>query len=311
MSDHETRVQRTLKSSIDCSGVALHSGDPVSMTLHPAEVNTGVVFVRADRKTGERLIPATWDRVVDTTLCTVIGNEHGATIGTIEHLMAALRGCGVDNVVVEVDGPEVPIMDGSAEPFVFLIECAGTVAQPATRRAIRVLRPVHVDDGRRGATLEPAASSSFSLELEFPTQTLARQEGFIRLANGAFKNDLARARTFGFLAEVDDLRRRGLARGGSLDNAIVIHGKDVLNVGGLRYEDELVRHKLLDAIGDLFLAGAPIIGHFHGRRSGHKVNNDLLRALFADDTAWCFDTAASVERGHGGFVPGRNLGVLS
>ena len=251
--------------------------------------------------TADPVVPAKWDLVVDTTLCTVLANRAGVRVGTVEHLMAALRGCAIDNVTVELDGPEVPIMDGSAEPFVFLIDSAGGVAQAAPRRAVRVLKPVTVADGNRSASLTPAQGSSFSFEIDFSASAVASQAGRVRLVNGAFKSDLARARTFGFLDEVDALRARGLALGGSLDNAIVVDGDRVLNEDGLRFEDEFVRHKILDSIGDLYLAGAPLVGHFHGHRSGHELNNRLLRALFAEADAWRYDDAPVVEAGHDGW----------
>ena len=301
-------AQRTLNAPVVCSGVGLHSGKPVRMRLLPGELNSGIVFVRADLAQHRAVIPALWDRVSDTTLCTVIDNSKGASVATVEHLMAALRGCGVDNAVIELDAVEVPAMDGSADPFVRLIDGVGTVAQPGSRRAIRVLRPISVGDETRGASLSPAIGSSFSMELDFPGQSMARQEGTVRLDAEAFREEVARARTFGFLAEVDELRRRGFALGGTLDNAIVMDGRRVLNDDGLRYEDELVRHKLLDAIGDLYLAGMPIIGHFHGWRSGHAVNNALLRALFEDDTAWVFDTPLAPTDWMAGYRSGLQAG---
>ncbi len=270
--------------------------------MHPADVNSGVTFVRADLPEDRSVIAARWDRVCDTTLCTVIGNRHGASVGTVEHLMAALRGCGVDNALIELDGPEVPIMDGSAAPFVFLIESAGVTSQAAIRRAIRILKPVEVREGDKLARLAPGPGFSFSFEIDFPSQAVSRQKGRIRLANGAFKSDLASARTFGFLKDVEGLRARGLARGGSLDNAIVINGDRIMNEDGLRFEDEFVRHKILDSIGDLYLAGAPILGHFHGARSGHTLNNALLRALFEDELSWCYDTMDSSDFSHGGWA---------
>jgi UDP-3-O-[3-hydroxymyristoyl] N-acetylglucosamine deacetylase len=290
VSDHsqmtEMLFQHTLKAAIHCTGIGLHSGAKVSMTLKPAEADTGIVFVRTDLGASRGVIPGRWDAVTDTTLCTVVGNAHGATIGTVEHLLAALNGCGVDNAVVELDGPEVPIMDGSAAPFVFLIECAGLARQDEPRRLIRVLKEVSVGEGQRRAVLSPGAGSTFSFEIDFASAAIARQEGYVELAGSVFKNDVARARTFGFLHEVDHLRRIGLARGGSLDNAIVISGDRVLNEGGLRFTDEFVRHKILDSIGDLYLAGGRIAGHFHGSRSGHALNNQILHALFADAGAW-------------------------
>jgi UDP-3-O-[3-hydroxymyristoyl] N-acetylglucosamine deacetylase len=202
--------------------------------------------------------------------------------------MAALAGLEIDNVLVEIDGPEVPVMDGSAAPFVFLIECAGTIEQDAPRRAIKVLKPVSVGENGKSASLTPDDGFSMSFAIDFASGAISRQDITIALDPDSFKADISRARTFGFLHEVDQMRAAGLARGGSLDNAIVIQGDQVLNREGLRYVDEFVRHKVLDALGDLYLAGAPIIGHFRGVRSGHALNRRLLEALFADHSAWCF-----------------------
>jgi len=274
------------------------------MDIQPGDVNSGIIFIRTDVPGDRGVIPATWEYVLDMPLCTVIANGRGVAVSTIEHVMAALRGCGIDNAVIEVDGPEVPAMDGSAAPFVAMIEAVGTAAQAGARRAIRVLKRIQVGDAERSASLTPGPGCSFSFEIDFPSRAVRRQEGFIRLANGAFKADLAHARTFGFLAEVEHLRASGLARGGSLDNAIVVDDDRILNADGLRYEDEFVRHKLLDSVGDLYLAGAPIIGHFHGCKSGHTLNHVLLRALFADETAWCFDTVGTAEPASPGWMPG-------
>ena len=288
------QAQQTLKGAIHCTGVGLHSGAKVSMMLRPAPADTGIVFLRTDVPADRAEIRARWDAVVDTRLCTVVGNAHGITVGTIEHLMAAFRGLGVDNCIVELDGAEVPVMDGSAAPFVFLVECAGLIEQSAARKVIRVLKPVVVLDGDKSATLRPAAQSGFGMEIEFASGAIARQRGQLRLAGGAFKAEVARARTFGFLHEVEAMRKAGLARGGSLDNAVVVSGDKVLNEGGLRYRDEFVRHKILDAVGDLYLAGAPILGQFHGVKTGHALNNRLLHALFADQDAWTWDHGASL-----------------
>jgi len=270
----------------------------VSLTLHPADTDTGIVFKRSDSDGGCSLIPARWDRVVDTFLCTAIGNEQGVRVATIEHLMAALAGCHVDNALIEVDGPEVPAMDGSAAPFVFLIECAGVVEQEAARSAIEVLKPVTVTDSGRTAALLPDDCFRVSCEIEFDSDLIACQSFSVELHNGAFKSEISRARTFGFAHEVDQLRAAGLARGGSMDNAIVISDNKVLNEEGLRFEDEFVRHKVLDSVGDLYLAGGPIIGHFRGLKAGHEMNNALLQALFADETAWretVLDSSANVN----------------
>ncbi len=274
--------QRTLKRSIHCTGVGLHSGAKVSMKLKPADADTGIVFVRTDPRGGQAEIPALWDRVVDTRMCTVIGNGRGVNVGTVEHLIAGLSGAGVDNVVIEIDGPEVPIMDGSAAPFVFLAECAGVEEQNQRRKVLRVCKQIAVGDANRRATLTPGFGSSFSFEIAFDHPMMKHNVGSLALEGDAFKTDIARARTFGFLHEVEELRRLGLARGGSLDNAVVISGDTILNEEGLRFDDEFVRHKILDSVGDLYLAGHRIIGHFHGWRSGHMLNNKLLHAMFAD-----------------------------
>jgi UDP-3-O-[3-hydroxymyristoyl] N-acetylglucosamine deacetylase len=256
------------------------------MTLCPAEPDTGITFRRTDIAGAGALVRAHWTHVTDTRLGTTVSNGDGVSVATVEHLMAAFAGCEIDNALVEITGPEVPVMDGSAEPFVFLIECAGVIQQDAVRRAIRVVKPVAVGDGPRRATLSPGDGFTVHLEIDFDSPAVARQECVFRMVNGVFKSDICRARTFGFLDEVDGLRAAGLVQGGSLDNAVVVSGKTILNDGGLRYSDEFVRHKVLDAIGDLYLTGGPIIGHFHGVQSGHALNCRLLAALFADDEAW-------------------------
>ena len=287
--------QRTLKSSISCSGVGLHSGEKVSLTLNPADSGTGIVFKRTDIAGGGASIPAKWDHVVDTRLCTTIGNGDGVTVATVEHLMAALAGCGIDNALIELNGSEVPIMDGSAQPFVFLVECAGVVDQDEPRRVIRVLKSVSARDGNGEARLSPGSFLSLDIKIDFDCDAISRQSLSIGIVNGSFAKELARARTFGFLHEVEALWAAGFAKGGSLENAVVVSGDKVLNEGGLRYEDEFVRHKILDAVGDLYLAGAPIIGKFEGVYSGHATNNALLRALFADPEAWKYDAFQGQE----------------
>jgi UDP-3-O-[3-hydroxymyristoyl] N-acetylglucosamine deacetylase len=282
--------QQTLRNRISCSGVGLHGGAKVSLTLHPAAPNTGIVFYRGDIRRGEPRIAALYKNVVDSALCTTIANSDGVKVATVEHLMAALHGCGIDNALIEVDGPEVPIMDGSAAPFVFLIECAGIVEQGVPREVIRVLRPVEVAAGNGSARLTPADDFSVAFEIDYDTPLIGHQTCSMALHNGAFKSEICRARTFGFEHEVEALRARGLARGGSLDNAVVVSGARVLNDGGLRYSDEFVRHKVLDSIGDLYLAGARILGHFHGSRSGHALNHRLLSELFANRKAWKRET---------------------
>ena len=279
-------LQRTLCGTAECSGIGVHSGEKVSLRLAPAPENSGITFIRTDLKNGARAIPARWDHVVDTKLCTVIGNKSGSRVATIEHLMAALHAYGIDNAIIEIDGAEVPVMDGSSDPFVFLIEMAGVQIQNALRREIEILSPVEVAlDGKR-ARLAPALESRFSFAIEFDEAPISSQAYDFVLSPEGFKAEISRARTFGFYEQVDQLQKLGFARGGSLDNAIVIKDDRIMNADGLRYADEFVRHKLLDAVGDLALAGAVIRGHFEGYCSGHALNNQLLRALFADASAW-------------------------
>ncbi|MHA1568105.1 MAG: UDP-3-O-acyl-N-acetylglucosamine deacetylase, partial [Alphaproteobacteria bacterium] len=288
--------QVTLSAAIGCKGVGLHTGQRISMRLCPAEPDTGIVFHRTDldvEGAGGARIQANWANVVDTRMSTKVANSGGASVGTVEHLLAAFSGCGIDNVIVELDGPEVPVMDGSAEPFVFLVECAGMAEQDAKRRTVKVLKTVEVGDAHRSVRIEPDDAFSLSIEIDFEAEAISRQSLDLCLVNGAFKSDISRARTFGFSHEVSMLRQAGLALGGSLDNAVVVSGSRVLNKDGLRFEDEFVRHKMLDCIGDLYLAGAPLLGHVHGWRSGHNLHNRLLRALFADDSAWCYVDAAA------------------
>lgn len=287
--------QHTLKRSITCEGVGLHSGAPVTMTLHPAAANSGIMFRRTDIHAASAYVPALFDRVADTRLGTTLVNEQGTSVSTIEHLMAALWGCGIDNILIELDGPEVPIMDGSSEPFVFLIETAGLRKLSAARRFVRVLRPVTVRSGDATVTLLPHDGFALDVEIDFAHKSISQQRGVYDFARMTFKNMLSRARTFGFAHEVEHLRSIGLARGGSLANAIVIGEEGVLNQEGLRYGDEFVRHKALDCIGDLFLAGAPLLARVVGTRPGHGINNLALRALFADSKAWQLTETAHVS----------------
>jgi len=285
LGDMTTASQQTLKNPIGCRGVGLHSGRKVTMTLLPAAPETGIVFRRTDAGAEIR---ASWVNTIESPRCTVLSNGEGITIGTVEHLMAALAGAEIDNVTVELDGPEVPIMDGSSAPFLFLIECAGVVEQDVARRAVKVLKPVRVVEDGATAALLPDHGFSMNLEIDFANPLIARQDICVVFDAATFKSELSRARTFGLLDEVDRLRAAGLGLGGSLDNVVMVSGDHVLNAGGLRYADEFVRHKLLDAFGDLYLAGGPIIGRFHGVRSGHAHTRHLLAALFADPEAWCY-----------------------
>ena len=285
MGDVATASQQTLKTVIGCRGIGLHSGQKVAMTLRPAPPDTGIVFRRTDSAAE---IPANWANAIESPLCTVLSNGEGSSIGTVEHLMAALAGAEIDNAIVELDGPEVPIMDGSSAPFLFLIECAGVIEQDAARRAIKVLKPVSIVENEVAAELFPDHGFSMSFEIDFDNPLIRRQDICLAFDAETFKTELSRARTFGLLDDVDRLRAAGFARGGSLDNAVVVGRDHVLNAGGLRYGDEFVRHKLLDAFGDLYLAGGPLIGSFRGVRSGHAHTRRLLAALFANDEAWCY-----------------------
>jgi UDP-3-O-[3-hydroxymyristoyl] N-acetylglucosamine deacetylase len=255
------------------------------MTLYPAAVDSGIVFRRSD--VGAE-IRADWRNSVESALSTVLLNSEGVHVATVEHLLAALAGNRIDNAVIELDGPEVPIMDGSAAPFVRLIEGAGTAIQDAPRRAIRIVKPIEVAESGASAALSPDTEFSMSFEIDFDNPLIRHQHIAISVDRDAFNAELAPARTFGLLDDWPRLKAAGLARGGSLDNAVVVSGDRVLNAGGLRFADEFVRHKLVDAIGDLFLAGGAIIGHFRGSRSGHALTRRLLATVFADPEAWCY-----------------------
>ncbi|KXV17055.1 UDP-3-O-(3-hydroxymyristoyl) glucosamine N-acyltransferase [Acetobacter malorum] len=285
---HLPAVQHTLHHAISCVGTGLHTGARITLTLQPAPAGHGIVFKRSDLNAA--LLPARFDYVVDTRLSTVLGDATNPAnrIATIEHLMAALNGCGIDNVLVLVDGPEIPVFDGSAADFVFLMDCAGRVAQEAVRHRIDVLRPVRVEQGDAFVELSPAPVQNLHLDLsiDFPAEAIGKQTFSTELTPTTFRQDLARNRTFTLRQEIEALHKAGLARGGSLDNAIVVDGSQILNPSGLRCPDEFIRHKVMDAVGDLYLAGAPLRARFTGHRSGHCLNNKVLRALFADPAAW-------------------------
>lgn len=279
-------MQQTLNKKMTLAGIGLHSGKEITMHMIPAQEDHGIVFVRTDLPKGENVVPALWDSVVDTQLCTVIGNKFGATIGTIEHLMSALRGCGVDNLLIEINGSEVPAMDGSAMPFVNVIEESGVKEQSKPRRMIRVLKEVSVQDGDKRVTLKPDESCTFVGEINFDHGKIGNQRFGTQLVNGNFKHDIAEARTFGFFHEAEWLRSQGLGLGGSLDNAIILDTEGVMNPGGLRFSNEFIRHKLLDAIGDLYLAGGQILGLYDSEKAGHAINNAILHELFSDESNW-------------------------
>ena len=274
--------RRTLKSSISCVGRGLHTGENVSLRLAPASPGTGIVFHRSDLGI---TIPARFDHVTDTRLCTVV-SLNDARVGTIEHLMAAFAAVGIDDALVEVDAPELPIFDGSAAPFLFLIESAGRVEHSGAREMIEILRTVRVEHQGAFAELRPhhagGAGFEMSLAIEFAAPAIGAQAYHLTLTSESFASEIAAARTFTLASDVEALRQAGLAKGGSLANAIVVDGATILNPEGLRFADEFVRHKLLDVVGDLALAGAAISGRFVGNRTGHALNNQLLRAMFAD-----------------------------
>jgi UDP-3-O-[3-hydroxymyristoyl] N-acetylglucosamine deacetylase len=278
--------QQTIKSATTLTGVGLHSGAPVTLRLLPAPANSGINFVRVDVTDKPNRIPARWDCVVDTRLCTVVANPSGVSVGTIEHLMAALRGADIHNVTLELNGPEVPIMDGSSAAFLEALDAVGVQQQTEPVYAIKVLQPITFQDGDKTASLSPANRASYTGRIEFDHPTIGHQTFATELLNGNFRHDIAQARTFGFFEEVEAMQAMGLARGGSLDNAIVINRDGVMNPEGLRFGDEFIRHKLLDAIGDMYLAGMPVIAAYNAVRPSHGLNNALLRALFANPDAW-------------------------
>lgn len=279
-------MQRTLKRQVKLVGKGLHSGARASVRILPASAEYGIWFRRVDVTGRDNLIPALWDQVVDTQLCTRLGNAAGVEVSTVEHLMAALAGCGVHNALIEVDGPEVPILDGSARPFVAAILRAGLRELDAPVRAIRVLREVSVSFEGVRAQLAPADELEIAFEIDFDEPAIGRQAERLRMSNGSFVRELSDCRTFCRRRDVEAMRAAGLALGGGLENAIVVDGARVLNPEGFRRADECVRHKMLDALGDLALAGAPIFGRYTGWRAGHRATNLLLRELFATPGAW-------------------------
>lgn len=278
--------QRTLQNMIRATGVGLHSGDKVFLTLRPAPVDTGIVFRRVDLDPVVE-IPARADLVSETMLCTGLARDGGKAM-TVEHLMSALAGLGVDNLYVELSAPEVPIMDGSSGPFVFLLQSAGIVEQNAPKRFIRILETVEVRDGDKVARFDPhdGFRLGFTVEFNHPAIPASQSRAVVDFSTESYIREVSRARTFGFMRDLEFMRERNLGLGGSMDNAIVLDEFRVINDDGLRYADEFVRHKILDAVGDLYLAGHPILGAYEGFKSGHALNNKLVRALLAQSSAW-------------------------
>lgn len=281
-------MQHTLKDQVIFKGKGLHSGEQVTMIVSPAMANDGIRFVRLDVEEGDNIVPARWDLVEASQLCTLLKNDDNVSISTVEHLMAALSGMGIDNVTVSLDAPEVPILDGSSLPFIEAFEKVGVVAQAEPREAIRILKTVEIKDEQgRIARFEPDVSSVFEFTIDFDNDIIGRQSySFELMDSSGFKRELANCRTFTRMQDVDMLMKAGLIKGGGLDNAVVYDDNKVLNPEGLRCKDEAVRHKLLDAIGDVYLAGAPIIGRFICEKGGHALTNKLLRTLFEDKEAY-------------------------
>jgi len=294
--------QRTLKQAVSATGVGLHNGEKVVMTLKPAAIDTGIVFKRTDLP-GTPEIQATPEAVHDTRLCSAL-EQNGARVSTVEHLMSALAGLGVDNVIVEVSASEIPIMDGSSGPFVYLLQSAGVQEQAAPKKFIRIKKTVEVKEADKWVKFEPyhGFKMDFTIDFAHPVFENSGKTVSIDFSDNTYIDEISRARTFGFMHEVEYLRANGLARGGSLDNAIVLDEYRVLNAEGLRYQDEFAKHKALDAIGDLYMLGHPILGAFTAYKSGHALNNQLLRALLADSEAWEYAVFENVEDAPVGFV---------
>ena len=276
-----SKKQQTLKSEIHLDGIGLHTGKKVSINILPADINNGIQFIRTDLKS-DNIIKAVWSNVSSTNLCTSISNTKGVTVSTIEHLMSALSGMHVDNANVLINNIEVPIMDGSSVDFVKQLESSGVTEQEIDRKIVVVKKEIKVSKGDSYVKIIPNDFFSINFEIDFESNLINKQAKKLQLVNGNYKSDISSARTFGFEKDVDYLRSTGLALGGSLDNAVVVGEKNILNKEGLRFDDEFVRHKILDSIGDLYLAGYPIQGYFHGNKSGHFLNNQLLKKLFSN-----------------------------
>ena len=280
-------MQTTLSTSLTFSDIGLHSGAPVTLRIHPAAADHGIWIKRTDITIGDPLIAARWDNVEQTQLCTKLVNDLGGEVSTVEHVMAALAGCGVHNALIEVDGPEFPILDGSAVPFVRAILGAGVVDLDVPVRAIRILAPVEFKTDQGWARFEPSDAPEMQFAIDFADRAIGKQSKSLNLSNGSFVRELCDSRTFCRNSDVETMRANGLALGGTLENAVVVDGDQILSPGGLRHADEAVRHKMLDALGDLALAGAPIIGRYVGHRAGHALTSSLLRAMFANSK--CFE----------------------
>jgi len=292
---YDTYKQHTIKDSITFVGIGLHTGRNVSIIIRPSGENSGINFIRKDVHGGHSFIAGKWYKVSDTTMSTTLSNQYGITVQTVEHLIAALRGCGVDNALIEVDGPEIPIMDGSAEPFVKNILSVGLKEQTAPRNMIWVHRPIEYRNGDKYAIMMPENRTRYTVEIEFANEMIGTQVSSFDMTQENFKG-IAAARTFGFVEQLPHLERQGLIKGGSLANAVLIDGNNVMNKDGLRFKDEFVRHKLLDCIGDFGLIGLQILGHYYAKRPGHETNHQFIRALFNRRDAWSYITVEDYHR---------------
>lgn len=294
------QFQQTINKIAHCAGIGVHSGLKSRLTLKPAKAGEGIVFIRTDVTDRDNRVPAIGDAVSDVMLGTTLENEAGVKVAVVEHLLAACAGMGVDNLIIEMDAEETPIMDGSASVFCELIRAAGLRTLGASRRRIRILETIEIEDGVKWARLSPSNDDWLTIRarIDFESRAIGIQQMALRLSPGMFARDLAFARTFGFARDVEKLQSMGLARGGSLDNAVVLDGDDIVNPEGLRSGDEFIRHKILDAVGDLMLAGAPIAGAYDANQPGHALNNMLVRKLLENPQAWCWETdSVDVEAG--------------
>ncbi len=278
-------MQLTILNSVSCYGVGVHSGRIIQLTLKPAKKNTGIIFIRNDISPEINSIQTGYFNVSDTTLSTTIQNEHKISVSTVEHLLAAFWGCGIDNLIVEIDGPEVPIMDGSSKPFIFMIEYAGKLLQNAPKKYLKILKEVRVNHKDCELICSPSDRMIVDLTIDFASKAIGKQN-LVFSEKESFKNNIADARTFGFVHELEYLKSKGLARGASLDNAVGIDQDIIMNHEGLRYQDEFVRHKLLDLFGDLYTTGAHMIANIHGYKTSHSLNNELLRRIFSDSSSY-------------------------
>jgi len=279
--------QKTINSKISCSSIALHSGEKTTLTLHPAQDNTGIIFQRSDQKNIDNKINANFQCVTATNLGTTLTNSSGVKISTVEHLMASIWGCGIDNLIIEVDGPEIPIMDGSSEPFVFMIECAGIKTSDKSRKVIKITKKISFKEDDKFIEVSPSSNFALNIKIDFNNPHITHNHLSYHATTNSFKNDICRARTFCFEDEIKTMHSHGLAKGGNLNNAIVISKDGIINDSGLRYEDEFVKHKTLDFLGDMYLAQHFIIAEFNAFKTGHGINNKFLHHLFANKE--CFE----------------------